>query len=196
MPRPLRNGGQAPRSAVVLPDYLAPNLRVVFCGTVVAKRSARVRHYYAGPGNEFWDYLYHAGLITVRLSYEDDARIIEFGVGLTDLGKYVSSSTDAGMSKHFDAAAFVDNMAANCPRWIAFNGKTAGEFVAKELGEIRSVERLALGVQPWGIGEIPVFVAPSSSGSNRDASGLEGKSARVDWYRELAGLLPPPARTT
>jgi TDG/mug DNA glycosylase family protein len=36
-----------------LPDYLALDLRVVFCGTAVSARSAEVGGYYAGPGNEF-----------------------------------------------------------------------------------------------------------------------------------------------
>ena len=31
-----------------LPDYLTPNLRVVFCGTAVGKVSAPAGHYYSG----------------------------------------------------------------------------------------------------------------------------------------------------
>jgi len=38
----------------MLPDVLAANLDVVFCGTAAGKRSAEVGMYYAGPGNRFW----------------------------------------------------------------------------------------------------------------------------------------------
>jgi hypothetical protein len=53
----LRTLGRSQRAASILPDYLAPNLRLVFYGTVVANRSADVGHYYAGNGNEFWEKL-------------------------------------------------------------------------------------------------------------------------------------------
>ncbi len=52
----------------VPPDYLAPNLRVVFCGTAAGNRSAEVGHYYAGPGNEFWPLLYRSGIVPVALT--------------------------------------------------------------------------------------------------------------------------------
>jgi len=38
----------------VLPDYLAPGLKVVFCGTAVGEQSAARGHYFAGRGNDFW----------------------------------------------------------------------------------------------------------------------------------------------
>lgn len=169
----------------VLPDYLKPRLRVVFCGTAPSTHSAKRKHYYAGPGNEFWQYLHESGLTPVRLTPDDDARVLEFGLGLTDLAKHVASATDAGIAKYFDAKRFVDRMEEVRPRWIAFNGKTAGGFVARKLG---CRQDLLLGVQPWKVGKIPVFVAPSSSASNRDPKRLEGKLARVDWYLELSRL--------
>jgi TDG/mug DNA glycosylase family protein len=57
----------------VLPDYLAPNLRLVICGTAAGKASAARGHYYAGLGNRFWEYLQVSGLTPVRLHPEDDA---------------------------------------------------------------------------------------------------------------------------
>jgi len=46
----------------VLPDMLAPGLRIVFCGTAVGSASARRRAYYASPGNSFWPTLFRVGL--------------------------------------------------------------------------------------------------------------------------------------
>jgi TDG/mug DNA glycosylase family protein len=68
-------------------------------------RSAEVRHYYARGGNEFWSLLFDAAIIAEPLTYAEDHRAPDFGVGLTDLAKYVSSGSDKGMEKHFDARA-------------------------------------------------------------------------------------------
>ena len=37
----------------VLPDVLAPELRVVFCGTTAGFTSAAASAYYAGAGNRY-----------------------------------------------------------------------------------------------------------------------------------------------
>ena len=57
---------EADRAAHVLPDVLAPDLRVVFVGTAAGARSAAVGHYYAGPGNRFWHTLHEIGLTPRR----------------------------------------------------------------------------------------------------------------------------------
>ncbi len=175
----------------ILPDYLESDLRVVFCGTAVARDSAAVGHYYAGRGNEFWSLLYESGLTRERLTYEQDARILEFGIGLTDLAKYVVSSTDVGMRTHFDPYRFAVSMEKYRPRWIAFNGKTAASVAARAL---RYRKDLLLGPQPWTVAGIPVFVAPSSSSSNRDPNHWQNRMGRVDWFADLAKLLHKPDR--
>ncbi len=174
------------RTAHTLPDYLKPGLRVVVCGTVPSRESAEVHHYYAGRGNAFWPLLYEAGLTTELLSYQDDSRITQFGVGLTDLAKYVASSSDRRVMQHFDAPALTRGMARYRPAWIAFNGKTSAAFVARKLGWR---DGLFLGPQPWSIDGIPVFALPSSSAANCDPSHLDGRSCRLEWYRELANVI-------
>ena len=46
----------------MLPDLLAPDLKVVFCGTAAGRKSADLGHYYAGRGNKFWKTLFTIGL--------------------------------------------------------------------------------------------------------------------------------------
>jgi len=53
---------------MMLPDVLRPGLRVVFCGTAAGAKSAQVRAYYAGPGNQFWATLSRVGLTRRRLA--------------------------------------------------------------------------------------------------------------------------------
>ena len=76
-----------------LPDYLQPGLRLVFVGFNPSMRSAAVGHYYAGPGNLFWPLLSEAGLLPEPLTYAQDHRILQFGIGLTDLVKRPTPSS-------------------------------------------------------------------------------------------------------
>jgi TDG/mug DNA glycosylase family protein len=172
--------------ADVLPDYLARGLRVVICGTAVATRSASMGRYYAGPGNEFWQLLWSSRIIGEPLSPLSDSQVLRFGVGLTDLVKSSAASSDRGL-RGFDVAGFIEKIAHYEPAWVAFHGKTAAKQVSRHLGFARDVN---LGEQPWQVADRPVFVLPSASGANRDPARLEGKSTRVEWFRELRDRLP------
>lgn len=170
----------------VLPDYLRPDLDVIVCGTAVGTTSARRGHYYAGPGNEFWQLLHQGRLTSEELTPEEDRRVLDFGIGLTDLAKRVVASSDRHLDGEFDVAGFVARIEAYRPHVIAFHGKKAAAAVSRYL---RQGRRVHLGLQRWQIGDSRVFVLPSASGANRDVSRLEGKSSRVDWYRELSEFL-------
>lgn len=185
----LREGG-ALRTvfAVILLDFLAPGLRVVFCGTVVGKVSGEKRHYYAGAGNDFWRLLFESGLTSTLLDPTQDSRVLEFGIGLTDLAKGVASSSDTGLRAHYDVEGFVRKMEEFKPGCVAFHGKEAAKEVSRRLGFGKA---LKLGTQAWTVAGRPVFVVPSASGSNRDPSRLEGKASRLDWFSELRSRLRP-----
>jgi TDG/mug DNA glycosylase family protein len=167
---------------MVLPDYLRPGLRVVFCGTAVGTRSKAVGHYYAGSGNEFWKTLHDSGLTPILLRPEDDSRVLDFAIGLTDLAKGVSASSDRGLRSHYDIEGFIRKMEMYAPAWIAFHGKTAAEIVSRHIILTR---RLGYGKQNWRIGSSQVFIVPSMSGSNRDPRRLEGLSSRTAWFVTL-----------
>jgi double-stranded uracil-DNA glycosylase len=171
--------------AHILPDYLRPGLRAVFCGTAVATASRDRGGYYAGPGNEFWNYLYESGLTRVRLNPESDHRVLEFGIGLTDLVKDQAASSDQGLVG-YDVAGFEKKIRKFKPDWVVFHGKTAAKEAARGL---RVQYPQLLGKQEWLVADRPVFVVPSASGANRDPSRLEGRADRIDWFRELAELL-------
>jgi TDG/mug DNA glycosylase family protein len=70
-----------------LPDHLRKGMKLVIVGCNPTESSVRVGHYYSGRNNQFWPVLFHAGVIPEPLEYRDDKRIIEFGIGLTDLVK-------------------------------------------------------------------------------------------------------------
>src|ERR1700740_323735 len=70
-----------------LPDYLRKGMKMILVGTNPGARPARVGHYYAGRTNQFWPIMYESGVIPEPLGYEDDRRMLEFGIGMTDLVK-------------------------------------------------------------------------------------------------------------
>ncbi len=167
----------------MLPDHLGPGLRVVFCGTAPGLASAARGHYYAGPGNRFWTFLHQAGIVPVPLGPEDDAGVLEHGIGLTDLVKTMAQSHDRGLP--YDVPALAARVAAHRPPWVAFTSKEAGGAVARWLGE----RRPGLGAQEWTLEGARVFVLPSPSGRNQARGTYDGRATRLEWWEELGALL-------
>ena len=77
----------------MLPDILAKDLKVIFCGTAAGTRSAAIGHYYAGRGNQFWPLLHELGLTPRRLKPDDDHLLPHFGIGLTNLSTDVAGAS-------------------------------------------------------------------------------------------------------
>ena len=165
----------------VLPDILAPGLRIVFCGTAAGETSAARGHYYAGPGNAFWRLLAGTGLTPRLLTPDDDALLPAFGLGLTDLVKNIAQSHDRGLV--FDVPGLVNKIERLRPRWLAFTSKTAGRAAASALGHPPP----GLGPTAWSIGPTQVFVLPSPSGANHRRE-YDGRLTREEWWAQLARL--------
>lgn len=163
----------------MLPDILRPDLQIVFCGTAVATASAERGHYYSGRGNKFWQLLHDACFTPVRLGPEQDVLLLQYGIGVTDLVKDKAQSHDRGLD--FSAADRTASVLRSAdPRWIAFNGITAGRVAATQLKLARRRD-LRLGEQSWSIGESRVFVLPSSSGANATMS----YQSKLEWWTRL-----------
>jgi TDG/mug DNA glycosylase family protein len=157
----------------VLPDLLARDLAVVFCGTAVSAASARRRAYYAGPGNRFWRTLFEVGLTPRRLEPEEYESLREFGLGLTDLAKTVSGSDRILADDHFDRARLGDVIRQFSPRILAFTSKRAAEEFLRH--------PVDYGVIQEKIGTTVLFALPSPSGAARGYWDMER-------WRELAHL--------
>lgn len=143
----------------VLPDVLAPDLAIVFCGSAVGAVSARRAAYYAGPGNAFWPTLAAVGLTPWRLAPEAYASITRHGLGLTDLAKTVAGSDRILASDHFDRDGLRRKILRYRPRILAFTGKRAArEFVGRLVD---------YGLLAETVGTTMLFVLPSPSGAAR-----------------------------
>lgn len=159
-----------------LPDHLRPGLNVVFVGFNPGERSAQIGHYYAGRGNQFWNFLYESGLTAVRLKPEEDHRVLEFGLGLTDLVKRWSKSSSSLTVEDYRRGIprLKKRISRMAPRAVAFNGKTAFE---KFQGC-----RAELGLQLRRLETSRIFVLPSTSGRNGSLNRLQ----KLDHFCQLA----------
>lgn len=105
--------------------------------------------------------------------------------------KDVAQSHDRGLDCG-RAGAVAAHVTAS-PLWVAFNGLTAGRAAAVQLGYSERKE-VALGEQPWRIGESRIYVLPNSSGANASTPYAE----KLEWwnrFRELVGYVVVPGRT-
>lgn len=143
----------------MLPDVLAPGLTVIFCGTAAGTASAKARAYYAGPGNLFWEALHATGLTPVRLAPTEFRKLLELGIGLTDICKVSYGSDQEVGTAEFDVTRLEAEIAAAEPLRLAFNGKNAARGALER--------QVAYGVQPERIGGAEVWVLPSTSGAAR-----------------------------
>ena len=153
-------------------------MKLVIVGCNPGDRSARVGHYYAGRGNEFWPMLYESGVLPELLEHRDDKRMIEFGVGLTDLVKRPTRGIEELRREEFAEGRILlaQKLDQYAPQVIAFNGKTAYERFSQR--------PCKLGLQKERLYGAQVFVLPSTSGKN-----AIGRGAKLRYFRQLAKLL-------
>jgi TDG/mug DNA glycosylase family protein len=156
-----------------LPDLLRPGLDVVFVGINPGEASARARHYYAHPGNRFWRELSASGLVAPPVSHLDDRRLLEAGLGFTDVVKRVvtDSARVSDVELRAAAPALRGRIAYARPRAVCFTSTRA--FAALFPG-VRQAN--AWGAQPCLLEGASVWLMPSTSGR---AAGFRAEGARV-----------------
>src|SRR5256714_11226139 len=77
-----------------LPDVIASNLRVLFCGINPGLYTAAVGHHFARPGNRFWPALYAAGFTERILSPFEERELLKSGYGITNVVARATASAD------------------------------------------------------------------------------------------------------
>ena len=81
-----------------VPDVIAPNLRVLFCGINPGLYTAAVGHHFARPGNRFWPALYQSGFTDRLLSPFEERSLLDSGLGITNVVAQATAS-EADLSK-------------------------------------------------------------------------------------------------
>lgn len=144
-----------------LPDIVADDLLVLFCGINPGIRSAETGHNFARPGNRFWPALHGAGFTPRRLRPEEDALLPSFRLGITNLVDRPSRG-EANLSREElrEGAAALEALVARIrPRVLAMVG-----IGAYRTGFQRP--KAQLGLQAETVAGVPIWVLPNTSGLN------------------------------
>jgi double-stranded uracil-DNA glycosylase len=162
--------------AAKLQDIMQPGLSGVFCGINPALSAARDGHHFSSPSNRFWRTLHLAGFTPIQLAAQDDARLLEFGYGITAAVARASRAADELKPGEFrDGLHQLERKIRRMqPRVVAFLGKPAWA------AHVRSAS-FDWGRQAQFFGGSDVWVLPNPSGLNRSFS----LDHLVHAYREL-----------
>ena len=167
-----------------VPDVLAVELRVLFCGINPGRVSAAAGAHFANPRNDFWRLLHAAEFTPRLLEPSEQWEALDYGVGITNAAyRTTPGSGDLRRGDFAGSAGRLRRFARDYrPAWIAFVGKEAyrGAFG----------ERAELGVQRRHLGVSRLFVLPSTSPANAAVPW----SDRLRWFRKLARFSRPIVR--
>lgn len=149
-----------------LPDYIRPGLRVLFVGINPGLRSAQVGHHFAGPSNRFWKLLYESRLVNEPLTYREDWRLPEWGLGLTNIISRSSPGIDVLKPREYRAGVvrLQTKVTHYRPTIVALLGVTI--FRSIFLPGTRTPSRPSLGLQTTRLAGVRVFLLPNPSGRN------------------------------
>jgi double-stranded uracil-DNA glycosylase len=161
-----------------LPDYLPDHPDILFVGINPGSYSARQGHYYARASNRFWWALHASGLVPIPLSPQEDWRVSEFGLGLTDLVKRPTNSAAEVRGDEFAAGrqGLSDKIARVQPLIVCFNGLTGYQQFFQE--------HTQPGRQTCCLHRAVVFVLPSTSARNA----AYPRDVVLGYFRDLGAL--------
>lgn len=167
----------------MLRDRCRPGVHVLFVGINPGIRSAAIGHHFAGYSNRFWKLLYESGLIPEPIRAEDDARLCEWGFGITNLIARMTPGIDTLEPHEYPAG--LRTLRRKVQRWkpnvVAFVGVSIYRVIFEKKGPVR------LGLQKETFEGARVFVLPNPSGRNANFTYAEMLAA----FRKLARLSRP-----
>jgi TDG/mug DNA glycosylase family protein len=175
-------------SGLHLQDRIKPGLRVLFVGINPGVRSAITGHHFAGYSNRFWKLLSDSRLVPESITYEDDVRLPEWGLGITNLIARPSRGIDdLRPAEYLEAwSALNRKIRRYRPKVVALVGVTIYRALLPLLGCPPAAS--ALGPQRVRIHGARLFVLPNPSGRNANFTYAEMLDAFVRLRRIAGGL--------
>jgi TDG/mug DNA glycosylase family protein len=173
-----------------LPDYLRPGLRLILIGINPSPLSVQQGHYFFRRTNRFWPAFSQSRLSADprrlvgrdELGPGDDVRMLEAGIGFTDVVKVPTNNAAQVTPALY--AEWAPRLLARIERFqpavAAFHGVTGYRaFAQYGLGGGKS--KAGLGDQERRIGETRLFVVPNPSPANFHVRPAD----QVAWYDRL-----------
>ena len=159
-----------------LPDVIAPDLKVLFCGINPGLYTAAIGHHFGRPGNRFWPTLYQAGFTPRLLSPFEETELLTLGYGITNVVDHATAAADELTPEDYleGGRRLVRKVERYKPKVLAVLG----------VGAYRTAfgrAKAKVGRQDERVGDAEVWVLPNPSGLN--AHFQKPEMARV--FREL-----------
>jgi TDG/mug DNA glycosylase family protein len=144
-----------------LPDILAPDLDVVFCGINPGLYSAAIGCHFGRPGNRFWPALFASGFTDRLLTPFDQKELLRYRCGITNLAPRASATAAEVTDRELQAGArtLARKVQRFRPRLAAFLGITAYRTAFAR-------PRARLGPQTEPLAGAGIWVLPNPSGLN------------------------------
>lgn len=151
---------------------------MLFVGINPGLRSAEIGHHFGGKTNPFWRLLAAADLTPVVLTAEEDRRLLEWRLGVTNLCPRPTRSADELTPAELAAGArtLARKVARLAPAGVALVGITLYRRVLP--GGVTP----GPGPKPERLAGAPVFVVPNPSGLN---ASFPGFSHKLVWFERL-----------
>ncbi len=148
------------RNALV-PDLIAPNLKVLFCGINPGLYSGATGLHFARPGNRFWPALHLGGFTDRRFTPADEAELLQRGYGITCVVQRATATAAELRDEEYvrGGQRLIGLVEQYQPGGVAFLG----------IGAYRTAFQrpvATVGPQPEPIGSARVWVLPNPSGLN------------------------------
>ncbi len=144
-----------------IPDVIAPDLAVLFCGINPGLWSAVTGHHFARPGNRFWPALHRGGFTGHQFQPAEQPGLLALGLGITNVVARSSARADDLTREELveGGRVLTAKLTAYRPAWLAVLG----------IGAYRTAfghPRATTGEQAELIGGTRVWVLPNPSGLN------------------------------
>jgi TDG/mug DNA glycosylase family protein len=177
MPQILRPKARRPKlnwADLRLTDRIKPGVRVLLVGINPGVTSALTGHHFAGPTNRFWRLLYESGIVPEPVTHEDDVRLPQWGLGMTNLVARPSPGIDVlKPSEYVEGWRILEQKIARFrPEIVAFVGVTMYRALWRVLGHTDAPD-IKPGFQKASVHGARMFVLPNPSGRNANFSYAE-----------------------
>ena len=144
-----------------VPDVIARELQILFCGINPGLYSAVVGRHFARPGNRFWPALFSSGFTDRLLSPFEERELLKLGYGITNIVNRATASADELSANELVEASRTlrAKVRRYRPRCLAVLG----------VGAYRTAfgyRDSKLGLQDEAIGDSVIWVLPNPSGLN------------------------------
>lgn len=147
-----------------LRDRVKPGVCVLFVGINPGVRSAQVGHHFAGYSNRFWKLLYDAGVVPEPVTFRDDDRLPDWGLGITNLIARATPGIDALHPREYVRGARI--LRRKVGRWRPEVVAFLGVSVFRAVFACRPGTPVETGLQRARFEGARVVVLPNPSGRN------------------------------